>query len=215
MQYSPKWTTWMSVTVLIACGAARSAGQTAAQPADHATNAPGQVARLAASGGGTGTNAVSEPPGGAGDARQFRSHKVMPARFFDRSQPVFSATRMAAPAGVGNGSGGLPFAGEHTRNGLASPGADYSSQGPPLLADQTAAPTASFFSLNGKLNFKIFNPLIQTAPKNKNQPLQIEGKSTRAWTTIVGWQPVEPTFPEDRIFEPHFSLLYAGAEPPP
>jgi hypothetical protein len=71
--------------------------------------------------------------------------------------------------------------------------------------------TESFVNLSGELNFNLLNPLVQTA--FKDQPLLIENKSTRAWTTINGWHPGESTFPDARTYEPHFDLFWVGAAP--
>jgi len=87
------------------------------------------------------------------------------------------------------------------------------------IALETATPFTSSVMVNGKKNYQFVNPLTQNqnaAVRNNNPPRQIEGLSTRAWTTTaIDWNPAKTAFSDDeRNREAHFNLIWLGAEPP-
>jgi hypothetical protein len=79
--------------------------------------------------------------------------------------------------------------------------------------DQPVTPFTSSIIVNGKKTYELVNPLT-TAPKNQNQRRQVEGLSTSAWATTVGWNSGASAFSDERTQTAHFNLLWFGAEPP-
>lgn len=62
-----------------------------------------------------------------------------------------------------------------------------------------------------KPNWHWLTPLRTT--ELKPLPTRVDGLSTRAWTTVVGWRPGVPAFSKDITQEPQFCLLWIGHEP--
>lgn len=130
------------------------------------------------------------------NADQPKAHRAKPAQFFDLTQPSYNA---------------MTLFGKTIRLPPTSEGRRYFSLVQPLPLERPA--TTALVMLNGKFKFKIFDPLAQTARINLNQTLQLEGVSTRAWTSIVGWHPGESAFPDACNYEPQFNLFCIGGEP--
>lgn len=210
MKYSTKCVVIASLSGLLPCGLLKSAAQPTNVPADSpatkaANGGTSQIPRSA-----TTTNPVSKSQTGFPGAPQPKAHQNLPAKFFGQSKPSVTGMTfvddLASPAvssGVTSLSPGLDPAREPSRDDLVPPFL------PPL--EPTKSAFQSSVRPTGKLNFNLFHPLVQTAPEN--QPLQIEGMGTRAWTTLIGWYPCESTFADARIYEPQFDLFWAGASP--
>lgn len=190
-----------SACCLIPLQVVNGAVQTANRPTDHLAAASASIGALRASSSGTTKDSISEPLTNIPDALRSRFHRMTSSEFFDQPQPGFKAITWADR-----------ITSKATANGIESstPGLKYFNPAqPPLLLKRPAI--QSFVSANGRLNFKLLNPLIQTGPKD--QALQIENLSTRSWTSVVGWHPGESTFADVRSYEPHFDLFWIGATP--
>ena len=196
-----KFAVLAAVSGLIPLQAANGGVQRVNKPAHHFVAVPASTGVPPMSGSGITNDLISKPPTGVPDALWSRLHRTTPSEFFDQPQSGFKAITWADK-----------IASKANANSIESstPGLKYFNPAqPPLLLNQPAI--QSFVSANGRLNFKLLNPLIQTSPKA--QALQIENMRTRPWTSVVGWHPGESTFADVRSYEPHFDLFWIGATP--
>lgn len=164
-------------------------------------------------GNGAAIGAVFQPTSGPGDDHQPTAHRARPEQFFDQSsQPIAGAITLDNKttwlSGGGSVNAELHSVREPMRTPLSARGLEFYGRVQPA--------TPSLVGPNGRLNFRLFNPLVRTASKNENQALQIAGVNTRAWTTVVGWHPGAPVFTDAWAYEaPHFDLLCVGTAPQP
>ena len=199
-----------SLSGLIPCSLTKSAAQTTNVPADYSATTTSNGGASQIPGSGTTTNPISQSKTGFPRALQPKAHKRMPAKFFGESEPGFTGmtfvddlSSTAVSSEATSLSPGLDPAHEPSRDDLVAP--FLLTLGPTKSADQSLARPI------GKLNFKLFHPLVQNALED--QPLQIESLSTRAWPTLIGWHPCESTFSDARVYEPQFDLFWVGSTP--
>lgn len=83
------------------------------------------------------------------------------------------------------------------------------SQG--IASDKPETPLPPLTSANAqKWNLHLPNPFVPSATNNENKVEHIEGLSTRAWTTTVGWHPGESAFPTAMTHESKLVLISFG-----
>ena len=185
----------MSVTALILSCVANHAGQTAGVPDGNTAAAPGtNLCPLVPENGATAGNLSGPQP--ARDAPASNS-----VAFVDNTA---SATPLM---GVKIASTGLSTQHKPASNYPASRSRTFPGPARPLSLDQPATPSKSSVDANGETIFRMIGPGISTAPEFDDQTRQIEGMSTRAWTTIVGWHPGESAFPDADTDEPDSDLI--------
>ena len=70
-------------------------------------------------------------------------------------------------------------------------------------------------TVHRSVHFRLLHPFRSTSTADNEPAYKIQGMSTRAWASPVGWHTGESGFAEDMNREVNFGLLYAGADTSP
>jgi hypothetical protein len=215
MQNFTKSCLLMSVTFLIMCPTLGNAAETVSSPTSHNITAPTSVTLSLVSGGGAGAGVILDLQCNLLDDLKLEDDSAMLA---SQSQPTFGAimlkendTPISIVADANILSTNSPFAREQTQNFLQPEHPEYFNRAQSL--SQYQAPTLPGSSQN--INAGKYFQIVRTTRNNINQVRQIDGLSTEAWTTTVGWHPGGSMLSNSSTYEATFSPTFFDGESQP
>jgi hypothetical protein len=205
----------MSVIFLILGSNLSNAAQTASSPTSDNTTVYKSVTLSRVPGSGAATGAILDSQCNLlGDLKLDDESAVLTSQ----SQPTFGAimlkdngTRISILADANILSTNSPFAREQTQNFLQPEHPENFSRAQSL--SQYQAPTLPGSSQN--INEGKYFQIVRTTLKNINQVRQIDGLSTEAWTTTVGWHPGGSMLSDSSTYEATFSPTFFDGESQP
>jgi hypothetical protein len=210
MKYLTKVVVLNCVTLLMSCYSVPNAAQTIIASKSYAITTRLSVASSQETGDVVGVAFVSSQNRSLTDI-QLGNHVESPGDCFGLTQTVCSGvtlqdkdTKISFPAhdaisGTNSSPPGAP-----ARNGLRLQVLEYFSRAERLPPDYSRTVASSFVNINEHEHFDI----VQAPQSNRNQARQIDGLSTEAWTTIVGWHPSGPVFQDPSTYEPGIDHIF-------
>src|SRR5690349_9676469 len=84
-----------------------------------------------------------------------------------------------------------------------------------LAQDQSINPSATATTTLEKPKPKLLDRIFLPKPKDEGKIERVDGQSSQAWATIVGWNPARSSFSDPADHEAKLYLFWAGADPQP
>jgi hypothetical protein len=210
--------TFVSAAALALCCTTKISAQTVGRQNSCAITVSNNVAWSHASGSGPAIGPLCEPQNNSLDDLQPRSRGALFDQFSGQSPPAFNALTLEGkdagttmPGDTNLLETNFLYTPEPTQNYLEPQGQKYFSDTYPGGLYQPATQSVSSLSINEDNYFQ----LVRNTRKIRNQVRQVDGLSTQAWSTIVGWHPGGTMLQGPVTYETAFNPFFFDGESQP